>query len=199
MLNIPLVVATLAVIVVGAITALVMAVGQSKANTVRHGAYFATVELATARIDAFDAKSNESLTLIARGSGQTYEASFQTLAANATAILDDAARRDGIDGSAQAFADYLLVHKQIRSLDDGGSWDDAVALATSGSAGANVRFAAFDSASSSALTAQAGTLNSRLGAARSSLPLVAWVGLLVGVLAAAAAGAGVGQRLREYR
>ena len=67
--NLPLVTATAAVLVVGVVLVGLMAWSQSKANKTRSNAYFATVELATARIDAFDAKSAESLTLIARGSG----------------------------------------------------------------------------------------------------------------------------------
>jgi hypothetical protein len=70
LLNLPLVTATAAVIVVGVVLVATMAWSQSKANHTRSNAYFATVELATARIDAFDAKSAESLTLISRGSGR---------------------------------------------------------------------------------------------------------------------------------
>ena len=130
--NLPLVTATAAVLVVGLVLVGLMAWSQSKANKTRSNAYFATVELATARIDAFDAKSAESLTLIARGSGGAYDASYNDLAANAGVILNDAASRGGANEQAAqtAFTKYQAVHDKIRALDNDGKWDDAVALAT---------------------------------------------------------------------
>ena len=57
-----------------------------------------TVALATARINAFDAKSAEALTLINRGSGQPFEERFKTVSKAATAAIgprpaDGAGRR----------------------------------------------------------------------------------------------------------
>jgi len=120
--NPPLVIATALVLVIGIAVAGVLAWSQGKAKDTRGGAYFATLGLATARIDAFDAKSAESLALIARGQGQAYNASFDNLSANVTAVLDDAARRGGADEKAaqEWFRDYLAVHTRVCAADDGG-------------------------------------------------------------------------------
>src|SRR6266516_1657198 len=132
LINLPLVAATGGVLVVGVVLLGVMAWSQGKATHTRDHAYFSTLELATGRIDAFDAKSAESLTLIARGSGQAYEASYQQLAKNATAVLTDAAKRGGTNDQTarDAYAAYRNVHVDIRKLDDTGNWDAAVARAT---------------------------------------------------------------------
>jgi len=199
--NPPLVIATAVVLVVGIVLAGVMAWSQSKAKSTRDGAYFATLELATARIDAFDAKSAESLTLIARGQGQAYNASFDNLSANVGAILDDAGKNgDNEYAARQAFIAYTTVHKNIRALDDKGNWDEAVALATNNAKdGANARFGTFDAASGKALDQSSGQLRHNLSSARSPLLAFAWIALIAGVAAAVAAGLGVSTRLREYR
>ena len=200
--NLPLVTATAAVLVVGVVLVAIMAWSQSKANHTRSNAYFATVELATARIDAFDAKSAESLTLIARGSGQAYDASFKNLAANASLILDDAAQRGGAKEQAakKAFTSYMQVHNEIRSLDDKGNWDDAVKRATgAGANDANAAFGTFNTASTEALTQRSSQLRKDLGTARAPLVPFAWIALIVGVAAAVASVRGMSLRLREYR
>jgi hypothetical protein len=197
--NMPLLVATAVVVVVGVVLASVMAWSQSKAKDARSAAYLATLELATARIDAFDAKSAESLTLIARGQGQAYDASFNNLSGNVSAVLKDATSRGGStdEQAAQAkFRDYLAVHRTIRSADNAGRWDDAVRTATSQ---ANTVFQQFADTSAAALDQQSAQLRSDLSSARSPLPAFAWIGLIAGVAAAVAAGLGVSRRLREYR
>lgn len=196
--NLPLVTATAVVLVIGIVLAGVMAWSQGKAKDTRSGAYFATHELATGRIDAFDAKSAESLALIARGQGQAYNASFDNLSANVSAVLDDAAHRGGADEqAAQArFRDFLGVHTRVRAADDGGHWDDAVKLATGQ---ANTVFQSFSDASAAALDRRSAQLRNDLSSARAPLPAFAWIGLIAGVGAAVAAGLGVSRRLREYR
>lgn len=200
--NLPLVTATAITLVVTIVIGGVMAWSQSKAKDTRTGAYFATVELTTARTDAFDAKSAESLTLIARGQGQAYEASFDNLSANVAAILADAAHRGGSGEAAarDAFDAYQNVHVKIRKADDGGDWDGAVDTATGTKpTDANVVFATFDKASSQALAARSTQLRDALADARGPLPVFAWIGLLAGIAAAAAAARGISIRLREYR
>ncbi len=49
----------------------------NKVDTVRDGVYAATLSTAQARIAGFDAKSNESLGLIARGSGAAFETAWK--------------------------------------------------------------------------------------------------------------------------
>ena len=202
LVNLPLLAATGGVLLVGAVLLGVMVWSQGKATHTRDHAYFATLELATGRIDAFDAKSAESLTLIARGSGQAYEASYKQLANNATAVLTDAAKRGGPNEQTArgAFAAYQGVHTQIRDFDNGGNWDAAVKLATgTTSTDANAVFHSFDQASAEALTQRAKQLRHDLGTARSPVTPFGWIALIIGVAAAVAAARGMSIRLREYR
>ena len=104
---------------------------KSSVDTTRDGVYAATRSTAQARIAGFDAKSNESLTLIARGSGSAFEKAWQ-----ASTPRSRPSSPSSSQNPASASLDplpwgaYTAVHKQIRTLDDGGDWEGAVALAT---------------------------------------------------------------------
>lgn len=201
-INVPIAVAAIAVLAVGLIALVLMGGSQHKANNARQGPYRETVALATARIDAFDAKSAESLTLIARGSGDAYDKRFDQLAANARLVLSTVGSQRGTEPAAP-FEDYLKVHAAIRQADQSGNYDRAVQLATAatvaGSRTANATFASFDKASAAALADQSSNLRDELGSARTPLLVISWVALLVGLLAAVATYRGVSTRLREYR
>jgi hypothetical protein len=199
--NLPLVIATGLVVVVGIAMAATMVWSQSKANDARSGAYFDSLELGSARVDAFDAKSAESLTLIARGSGQEYQARYAALAGDTKAILADYKERNPSSGSVQStFLAYDTTHTEIRRLDDTGDWQKAVDLATgNGAKDSNALFTEFDSASAIALDSRSNQLRDQLESARSPLTALAWVALLAGIVAAIAAWRGISNRLREYR
>ena len=116
--------------------------------SVRQGSFAAVNDGADARIEAYDAKSNESLTLVARGSGQPFESAWSS---SATKVQERIDRLDDPDLVAQWDA-YTAVHRSIRKADDGGSWDAAVATATgSGTNSANLRFTTFDASLAAAL------------------------------------------------
>ena len=172
-----------------------MAFAQWKANDVRSDAYSGTVAYSQARIDAFDAKSAESLTLISRGSGQAFEERFQEKIEAAQAVLETES------GSAdEALAAYRTVHDRVRAFDDGGDWDSAVALATGAAPdGSNESFLEFDSASGAALATNADDLSDGLRDARAPLGLLRILLLLAGVVAAGLAWQAAAIRLREYR
>lgn len=205
-LNLPLAVGTVAVLVSGVVALGAMAWSQSIARDARRGPYEGTVALATARIDSFDAKSAESLTLIARGSGQAYEASFEELTTNASDVLHGTSSDEGegpsigtISGpTSTALAQYLVAHREVRAADDRGEWEGAVKLAT-GTGAANQAFAAFEVASSRELKSQATDLSDDLDRAQAPLFALSWLLLLVGLGAAIGASRGIAQRLREYR
>ena len=76
--NVPLAAATVAILVTLVVGAILLSSVSSRVGTVRDGSYAATLATATARISAFDAKSNESLTLIARGSGSAFEKAWKS-------------------------------------------------------------------------------------------------------------------------
>ena len=199
--NAPLAAATAAVLVTLVVGSISLGAVGSRVDEVRKGSYAATLATATARIAAFDAKSNESLTLIARGSGSAFEkawvSSSKVVIAQSTTsarLSNDAAKMGGL------WAGYVQTHTQIRKADDGGRWEDAVTQAIgSGATSANATFDAFDSSSGAALTSSSRAASDSLDAPRTWLPFAAWLGLLVGVAAAVSAWWGVSLRLEEYR
>lgn len=199
--NVPLAAAAVLVLV----TLLVGASGllgvADKVDTVRDGAYAATVSTAQARIAGFDAKSNESLALIARGSGASFEESWKTsddVVRAELAKLDQ--NPDSADLTPLPWDDYASVHEQIRKLDDTGNWDGAVQLATGTAAtSGNATFASFDTSSSDQLGALGRKTASQLDEAGGWLGFAAVLGLLAGVVAAVFAWWGVSLRLEEYR
>ncbi len=204
--NPPLAAATAAVLVTLVIGWIGLGAVGNRVDDVRIGSYAATLATATARIAAFDAKSNESLTLIARGSGSAFQKAWESSAEVVTAqsavagrLRPDAAKLDGL------WVNYAETHGLIRSADDGGQWEKAVELATgsgattAGAISANVSFDAFDSSSGAALTSSSKAAADSLDAPRAWLTFAAWLGLFVGVAAAVSAWWGVALRLEEYR
>ena len=135
--NVGLVIAS----VVGAVTLLVglISLGWTAATVggLRDGAFTDVRDAATARIEGNNAKSNESLTLIARGSGASFEEAWQ---ASATVVDERISRFRDLDVVWQPYVD---VHTEVRKLDDGGQWDQAVTKATTES---NTTFTTFDDA-----------------------------------------------------
>ena len=200
-LNPPLAAATAAVLVTLVIGSISLATIGSRVHDVRTGSYAATLATAKARIAAFDAKSNESLTLIARGSGSAFEKAWVSSSkvvtdqsATAGQLTGDAAKMSGL------WAGYVLTHLQIRKADDTGNWEGAVSRAIGSDAtSANATFDAFDSSSGAALTSSSRAASDSLDAPRTWLPFEAWIGLLVGIAAAVSAWWGVSLRLEEYR
>ncbi len=199
--NPPLAVATAAVLVTLVVGAISLAAVGSRVSAVRDGSYAATLATATARIAAFDAKSNESLTLIARGSGSAFEKAW---VGSSKIVADESTTAAGLSSEAAKMGGlwkaYMSTHTKIRTADDGGQWEQAVSQATgSGATSANTTFDAFDSSSGAALTSNSHSASDSLDAPRTWLPFAAWLGLLVGIASAASAWWGVSLRLEEYR
>jgi len=199
--NVPLAAATVAILVTLVVGAILLSSVSSRVGTVRDGSYAATLATATARIAAFDAKSNESLTLIARGSGSAFEKAWKS---SSKTVTDQSAAAARLSSDAESmgglWTKYAAAHAQIRTKDDGGQWDSAVQQAIGKDpASANATFTAFDNSSGAALTSSSRTATDSLDAPRSWLAFVGWLGLLVGIAAAVSAWWGVSLRLEEYR
>jgi hypothetical protein len=197
-LSVPAAFATVVLVVAGAVAFGAMAWADGKADDIRANEYADTKALTQARAEAFDAKANESLTLIARGSdGGAYEEAWQGSMADADEVL----ARSGVPGEvAESLGAYRTVHDQIRTLDGDGKWDEAVAMATgSGDGGANAAFTEFDKRSGDQLSASAGDIDDGLGGMGTGLNVVALLVLASGVVAAAAAWWGFSIRLDDYR
>ena len=170
---------------------------RSSLQEISSGSLAAVNTAADARINANDAKSNESLTLIARGSGQAFEAAWKSSADSVAENLGRLTDKPELVGQWQAYTD---VHTQIRALDDEGQWDKAVAKATgSANDSSNTFFGAFDSNLAGYLDGVSQQASNSL-ANEQPVMVVAAVLILLGGLAAALLGRrGVAERLREYR
>lgn len=196
--NVPLVVATGVVVLLGVIALGVGSWARTSAQNALATSYRQTVAIATVRINAFDAKSAEALTLISRGSGQVYEGRFTTAADNVATALDGFQSTDAPSTITPEWRLYLKAHFDLRQLDEDGAWELAVASAT-GSGAANKAFAQFERSSADALSAEATGLAHDLDRLLTPLAVIAWTLLLAGVIAAGASWRGVLRRLEEYR
>ncbi|MET1008048.1 MAG: hypothetical protein ABWX96_21035 [Propionibacteriaceae bacterium] len=195
-LNTGLVAATALVLVAWVAGLITLTQVGSSVNEIQGGSFSSVNTAADVRIEANNAKSNESLTLIARGSGAAFEKAW---AASAAKVDGGLARlpQENLTTSWQA---YTTTHAQIRKLDDGGAWDAAVALATgAGANSSNAKFGAFDAAATSFLDDVSAETSAGLAAPQPLLIVFAVLTFLAGLGAALLARWGVGERLKEYR
>lgn len=113
----------------------------SQADDLRAGDFTTTVATASARTEANDAKSNESLRLIARGSGAAFEEAWVAADARVQELTA------GDPELAELWSAYRDGHAAISAADDGGDWEGAVQLAVDrGEGSSSSAFAAFDEA-----------------------------------------------------
>ena len=199
--NVPLAAATAAVLVTLVVGSISLAAVSSRVGQVRDGSYAASLATARARIAAFDAKSNESLTLIARGSGSAFEKAWMSSSKIVTAQSTRSARLSSDAAKmGSLWAGYTHTHTQIRKADDGGNWEGAVSQAIgTGPTSANATFGGFGASSGAALTSSSRAASNSLDAPRAWLMVAAWLGLVMGIAAAVSAWWGVSLRLEEYR
>jgi hypothetical protein len=193
-LNLPLVgagVVILVTLIAGAVGLLTLG---GSVGSVRDGPYTDVQALSEARVEAFDAKANESLTLISRGSGAAFEKAWQVSSATTTRLVEP------YPVIKTQWAEYVSAHRAIRALDDSGRWDRAVAAATSrADNSANAKFDAFDDSTSRALTQSAAATDRDLQSAGAWLSLATWLAVAAGLLASLLSWWGLAQRLEEYR
>ena len=143
-------VAVLAVGVVGIVAAFLVNGQQNQNDELTDGSFQSVVDGSSARTSANDAKANESLRLIARGSGQAFEDAWVA----AAAIVDQALLEPSLNGLQGSWATYKSQHQEIVDLDNGGDWDAAVVAATSTEDGsASDTFADFDAQLQDSLSA----------------------------------------------
>lgn len=166
-------------------------------NQVSDGSYQQAVALADVTTAANDARANESLTLIRRGSGAANETAWK---ADRKTVDDTLAGVSGSSGLQQQWTAYADAHVKVRALDDGGRWDDAVKLSTStADGGAAQAFDAFDVAVTQARDAAGTDTVTTLQGVGGSTTLVALFVALAGLVASWLIVRGISQRLEEYR
>ena len=167
-----------------------------------------TVRLSTpasARTAAFDARANESLGLVRRGQAGASETLWKARDAEVDAQLTALGKLTWFGGSGSAaqlgtgWKAYRTAHAEVRALDDAGTWDAAVAKATSATESPRTSFAAFEKASSEAVAGfEKALLDDVRGPAARAL-VGALVALLAGLAAAVLATRGIAKRVEEYR
>ncbi|MFI7062181.1 hypothetical protein ACIBL3_14450 [Kribbella sp. NPDC050124] len=196
-INVPIAAGGVLVLLTTIVGGLALANASSDASNTRTDAYDQTLALSRARIAAYDARSNESLTLIARGSGDAYEKAYQDAS---VVVVDQLYNIPGSDLEGQWGA-YKKVHVKVRELDTNGNWDQAVDLAIGKASGSNSvgTFTAFDESSAGDLKTSSEAVHSELTDARDGLPPIGWLGIPIGIAAALLVAWGISQRLEEYR
>ena len=199
-LNLPIAAAAVLVLLTVVVGGTALSSASSKAQETRGNAYADTLALSRARIAAYDAKSNESLTLIARGSGDAFNKAWD---GSAAAVDEQLAIVDVTAPKLQGLWNgYKSIHKVIRTKDaQQGDWDGAVAVAVGKTPPQNAvtTFTTFDQSSAASLQQTSDATRSELSDARGSLPPIGWLGLPIGIAAALLAAWGMSQRLGEYR
>jgi hypothetical protein len=194
-LNVPLAACSAVLLLALAAGAGAMALAQSRADDVRHGSLAKATELSRSRVAAFDAKSNESLTILKRGSATTADAAWSTAIKTATSALPA-----GNSDAAAALESYVTKHKALNALHAAGNWVKAKDLAIGTSTtSANAQFQIYAAKTKSVLEAQASAASSGLDSAGNVLLPAGLLVLAAGLLAAAGAWWGFSLRLDEYR
>ena len=181
-----------ALILVGLLLALVaQGATVGRMSSFREGALRDATGLSQARTAIYDARANESLTLIARGSGQDSERSWTAATSGARELL---AEHD--PESTSLLDDYVTQHRQMRALDDEqGNWAGAVELSVDPQRSG---FAPLDEAVTASAERAAADANEALRS-RILLVLTTWLLPLLGLAAAVLVVRGVAPRIEEYR
>lgn len=167
-----------------------------------------------ARISALRARADETLTLVARGGGQEYEAEFTDqfgrfagpdgeggLLARARTEAAGTAAEAPLRSASEAAVAWRSAHERIRELDDSGDHREAVvsALDVGDDTGAAAAFARLDDNLAAAIgTARQEFVDDTTAASR-ALTLLAPGFAVLSVIAALGATLGIRERLREYR
>jgi hypothetical protein len=186
-----------------------------------HGAK-STQVLNNARIAVLQARGDENLTLVARGSGDQYETNFtndmERLAgrdatssggelAQALALADKTAGRTPVRTAITDVQQWRQRHTKERAADNGGDYTTAVAEVIGGkdSQGTEVTsttgatFNAVDKSLGQAVAQEEREFHASASDGRGALALLPYGAGLLAVVAAAGALAGIGRRLSEYR
>jgi hypothetical protein len=189
--NVGLAAAAIAVAVL-TVLAVVLAQGQSNDNDeLVDGSYQDAADGAAVRTLANDAKANESLLLVKRGSGQAY----QDLWVEAAGKVEDLATGDTLS----AWNRYAALHGEIVELDASGDWSGAVEAATTRDEdGASAALDAVDRSAQADVDQAAEVTTDTLRSGRTYALVLAIATLLLGLVAAALCAWGINQRRKEY-
>ncbi len=204
--NVPIAVATLVLLLVLVIGGTRQAGSVSDADSAVGNQLASADNAAQARAAAFEARSQEALTLINRGNGAANETNWQI---GNDIVLQGFDRGLGSDvdlsnSAAASYANYSDAHSSIRVLDVEGNWDEAVAVSlgeqqTSSGIDAVRAFDEFVQRVGEISTAEGVRASQLLSDAIGPLNGLRNVVFLAGLAFAVLAALGCGQRLKEYR
>jgi hypothetical protein len=165
--------------------------------------------LATARIEALQARADEALTLVARGSGGAFEQDFQKTMADlvgtkggggrlghAASTATDPTVRTAIRRAVSDVTAWQTVHTDLRKDDDGGDYPAAVTAATGPASDA---FTRVDDDLAAGIRASDATFTEQAAAAGRSIRIVGIVVIILTLLTLGGAAIGVQRRIAEYR
>ncbi|MEV4709295.1 hypothetical protein [Actinoplanes sp. NPDC049316] len=202
--NIPLLVATAVTLALTLTTAMILTGQRSHLNDAARDGSAPVALLAEARIYALRERSDDALTLVARqGSPEPGKDPYEVTSRELTRRLDQAGRgtdgsaRQAVDSAARHRRDWENAHKQIRALDEGGRYDDAVRLAV-GEATTQT-FTSLTGDLGRALEDRKEAFTREIDAAGRGLGLLTVVGPLLALVVCGLAAAGLRARLEEYR
>jgi len=189
--NVGVLVASVIVLVVTLVAVAAAYRGDSQNGSLQDDELAAATSQAVARTAANDAKAYESLRLIKRGSGATYEEPWEEAAAT---VADNAAGDTLADWN-----DYVAGHQDIVERDEQDRWYQAVQRATATEEGsATAAFEAFDDASEKVVTDKGDATTEALRSGRVLALVFAALTLLLGIVAAVSVARGIGARRKEY-
>jgi hypothetical protein len=178
--------------------------------------------LNTARIETLQARANENLTLVARGSGADYNSAYQEeiqnlagkgadgrtgLLAQALSIADDSKGREPVKQAMVDAKAWFALNATARTSDDSGDYQDALAQTIGGTLKSGkkaqqytaVCFQGVDNSLKAAVAHEHADFRQAADDGRGALNGLTAGAALLAVLGAAAALIGIGRRLSEYR
>jgi hypothetical protein len=168
----------------------------------------ATAELSSARILAVRAQADESLALIARGSGTSFAQDFNEvasrlrsdnrsgIAAQVQDTLRGLGRNESADALGAGLSGFFLEHKDVTDLQTNGQYPQAVDLTSTGEAPyLDLIFGLLDNE----ITASQQRFTAAITRASFDASAMYFGVTLGAVLICASIGAGIYPRLREYR
>ncbi len=205
--NIGLAVATGAALI-SLVWVLVATIGvMANVNASREDGSDQTKVLADARLNALAARGDETLTLVARGSGAEFEDHYKNQARKQLATVrlpqakalatDPDVQRQVRTAIAQESA-WNKTHQAVRAADDTGDYPKAVELAL-GSKAAAGQFDQVDQALDKAIKDTTATFEQEVSQASNALTGTVIGVIILALLMAAGAATGIWQRLKEYR
>jgi hypothetical protein len=166
--------------------------------------------LAEARIAGLQARSDEAMTLVARGNGAAFEQHFDATAKKLTepgGLLERARQsvaqpdtREAVDTASGAAQRWVGVNTELRKLDREGKYTDAVTMATGSEPGSSASLArGFDGSLGAAIQQATARFDLATADAQDALSGLAIGIVALCVLAVVAAAVGMWPRIAEYR